>query len=872
MRYQARFTIALGVALLARAMNVHGLDPRPELPPPPEPVVVHPDFNGGLERQHVWSYYAVDSILRHCRPTVADPIERKLALFTIDEALHYEEVPASSAETEDFLRTRLQIAVYEMENTQVTEGAVIWQLYNHAFVVRTASLTLAFDLTRNWYGERSYPDFAVLTGNVVDQCDALFISHNHSGHTDEWVKDVFLAQDKPVIASDDVFSSDTRLTRLPRSVSAVYTVDLSGSRQIEVIVFPGHEGSTINNVYLVSTPEQMRFAHTGDQDEEGDYPWIDEVGSNHQVDVLMLNGWSTHSAERFVSGFDPEVAISGHENDLGHDIIDRKANWLTSDRLRNVQSPVVAMDWGESYYYEPGQPDAGNPAESDPQSGSDPRPGLPAPPDVSVVDPSWDTQNLYTYCNRQHEYSLQAVDTLLRQLRPGYPDPIDRRLAMVALDEALHYGDPNAAHSVAVRDFLKKRLEVAVYELDNTTVTRGAVIWKLYNHAFVVRTPTVTFAFDLTRGFSLTPEINTLTAAIADHCDALFVSHEHGDHQDAWVMGLFYAQLKPVITTGTFVRDGMTRYPIALSGGRQLEAVIFPGYQISVENNVPLVLTPEGMSFSHTGDLSGSFMFWWIDHIKDNWDVDILMVNNWTSSLQRTVRGFDPEVVLTGHENEVSHPVYQRMGNYYSYDRLRTLEYPSIVMTWGESFYYVQCQKGDPPEIYLMTTSFTHLITEGARLADDSFTVANSCGGVLTYSMEVDAGWLSTVPDSGTSAGEADLITIVYDTARLEPGTYNATITITDIHASNSPQEIPVTLIVEPLYTLADFDHDGDVDMEDFGHLQVCLTGPGVPQTDPACEDAMIDSDDDVDQDDFGLFQACISGANVPAPSNCVSP
>ncbi len=72
-----------------------------------------------------------------------------------------------------------------------------------------------------------------------------------------------------------------------------------------------------------------------------------------------------------------------------------------------------------------------------------------------------------------------------------------------------------------------------------------------------------------------------------------------------------------------------------------------------------------------------------------------------------------------------------------------------------------------------------------------------------------------------------------------------------------------------PLVVVADFDRDGDVDQEDFGHFQRCLTGPAIPITDPDCLDANLDGDSDVDQDDCAIFQGCMSGANVPADPAC---
>lgn len=69
---------------------------------------------------------------------------------------------------------------------------------------------------------------------------------------------------------------------------------------------------------------------------------------------------------------------------------------------------------------------------------------------------------------------------------------------------------------------------------------------------------------------------------------------------------------------------------------------------------------------------------------------------------------------------------------------------------------------------------------------------------------------------------------------------------------------------------LADFDHDCDVDVDDYLHFMACVTGPAIAQNDPTCADARLDGDTDVDQEDFALFQRCFSGTGVP-PS-CLMP
>lgn len=66
-----------------------------------------------------------------------------------------------------------------------------------------------------------------------------------------------------------------------------------------------------------------------------------------------------------------------------------------------------------------------------------------------------------------------------------------------------------------------------------------------------------------------------------------------------------------------------------------------------------------------------------------------------------------------------------------------------------------------------------------------------------------------------------------------------------------------------------DLDADGDVDQEDFGRLQACLTGPHVPPADPACLQARLDNDDDVDSADLAILLHCMNGANVLPDPHC---
>jgi hypothetical protein len=100
------------------------------------------------------------------------------------------------------------------------------------------------------------------------------------------------------------------------------------------------------------------------------------------------------------------------------------------------------------------------------------------------------------------------------------------------------------------------------------------------------------------------------------------------------------------------------------------------------------------------------------------------------------------------------------------------------------------------PTIFRSPSSLSPTINQGETAPSASFDVANVGAGTLNYSITDDAAWLDVDPASGASTGEVDTITVNYTTASLAPGTYNATITITDAAATNSPQTIPVTLTV----------------------------------------------------------------------------
>jgi hypothetical protein len=176
-----------------------------------------------------------------------------------------------------------------------------------------------------------------------------------------------------------------------------------------------------------------------------------------------------------------------------------------------------------------------------------------------------------------------------------------------------------------------------------------------------------------------------------------------------------------------------------------------------------------------------------------------------------------------------------------------------------------------PPTTLRSPASFTRsVVRRTGTLPNDTFTIRNSGGGVLRYTISNDAAWLNLSASEGYSINETDTITMSYDTASLAIGSYTGTITINAPGATNPTTTVVVNLAVTPPpFAPCDFDHDHDVDQGDFGTFQQCYSGPGVDQSDPACSGARLDGDEDVDSADFAIFMNCFSGANVTVDTMC---
>jgi hypothetical protein len=299
------------------------------------------------------------------------------------------------------------------------------------------------------------------------------------------------------------------------------------------------------------------------------------------------------------------------------------------------------------------------------------------------------------------ESTLTWVDQALNDHPPAWPEPEIRKAALFMLDEPLHV--LSAPIEAPVAAFLNRRIGRAVEEMESEVVTSGTTVWKLYNHSFVVKTPEIAIGFDLHRGpfesFQIEPGLfDRALGAVA----GLFVSHEHGDHADRYAVSRMVELGRPVVApprlfegeaiAGQLItpeRHWKVTHDLQL-GDVSVTFHAFPGHQgPALINNVYLVALPGGLHVMHTGDQSyGDDFAVWIDRLHEQFRVDVLLPNCWTTDLPRLIRATRPQLVMTGHENELSHSVDHREAYAKTYAHIVDEPTPVVVMAWGERYHF----------------------------------------------------------------------------------------------------------------------------------------------------------------------------------------
>ena len=110
--------------------------------------------------------------------------------------------------------------------------------------------------------------------------------------------------------------------------------------------------------------------------------------------------------------------------------------------------------------------------------------------------PFWGKQEVYLM--NQTEKTFHLVDALLKENPPSSGNPaLARKAALQLLDGIFH--DTRLDGSKTLSQFMESRLSGLLEDMQKP-LEEGMKVYKLYNDGFIVKTKSVTVAFDLYRG------------------------------------------------------------------------------------------------------------------------------------------------------------------------------------------------------------------------------------------------------------------------------------------------------------------------------------------------------------------------------------
>ena len=279
-------------------------------------------------------------------------LARKMALLAFDAVVHdtrYDDTPA----IKEYVHGNTQ-AIIEALDEPVKDGLMIYHIYDMGFIVKSASTTVAFDLS----GQGGRRVATEQTDRLVDRCDVLFITHRHGDHADRHVADRFLDQGKPVIVPPACWPDDERVLH-QRNDDGVFSgkIKLAGGKIIRYKLFPGHQNETPTtwtqcNHPCVTFPEGYTVVSLGDQAHPEDNVWMKDARKEAgKVDVMLVTCWMGDTGI-IIPGYDPRLVITGHANEMGHSITHRVPFWYAYHQYENFPDyPAIVMNWGESYHY-----------------------------------------------------------------------------------------------------------------------------------------------------------------------------------------------------------------------------------------------------------------------------------------------------------------------------------------------------------------------------------------------------------------------------------------------------------------------------------------------------------------------------------------
>jgi len=319
---------------------------------------------------------------------------------------------------------------------------------------------------------------------------------------------------------------------------------------------------------------------------------------------------------------------------------------------------------------------------------------------LHAQDRPWEYwRNSEGYLENQSDVLFGLVDDVLQRNPATAVPSAERQLALASLDALVH--DTRNDGSPALYAFLDARIGRVAGDLYRVSARKGIEVYKLYNDGFVVRTREAVVGFDLcgTRGKEkYIPD--ALMREIVSHCDILLISHKDPDHADSNVVAMAAELGIPVYGPADYANDRVVKvrkedfseFQLEGRGGVSLVAQALPGHQDGLQNNIWVVTFPGGYTVAHCGDQYLREDLAWLKNASEKLvrPLDVLIIDCWAMEMKDTIIGFSPQIVITGHENEMGHTIDHREAFWLSQYKVDSmaLPVPSVILCWGERFHY----------------------------------------------------------------------------------------------------------------------------------------------------------------------------------------
>lgn len=336
-----KFKISLILIIICCFYTVYGQEK------PKENLIYWGKSDMFLNKQTTQFFKLIHQNLQDNPPTTTFSPIRKSTLFNLDAILHDTRYDDSDI-LYDFINKQMKILVEDIKQP-ITEGIKIYKLYNDGFIVKSSKSTIAFDLVQGRPNKKPYISDSIMN-IIVNQCDIMFVTHEHNDHADIKVAKMFAEAEKDVIVSFNNWEGQDNHIKQIRNETITSQKIKIGKSKIDVKILPGHQDDMVNNIYIVTTPEGYTVAHTGDQYNKSDLEWIYKIKDHTSIDVLLVNCWINQMYDSF-EGFNSKLIITGHENEMAHSIDHREPYWLTYLKMEPVKKDYLIMTWGECYHY-----------------------------------------------------------------------------------------------------------------------------------------------------------------------------------------------------------------------------------------------------------------------------------------------------------------------------------------------------------------------------------------------------------------------------------------------------------------------------------------------------------------------------------------